>query len=136
MSYRRDEAKRKEEIEKAMALHTPEGDLKANILAIDQLKDAGAHGATASPDYAATMQNLTTTKTSLETALQTQRTQSTPDDRLSIATSTSATPTAPELSPDVLAAMRKISAGTEPAGAAHGLDNKVAAVAADQARSV
>jgi hypothetical protein len=49
--YRRKEAERKDEIERARALQTPEGDLLANKLSTEQLKDAGAHGATASPDF-------------------------------------------------------------------------------------
>lgn len=49
--FRRREAERKAEIDKAHALHTPEGDLRAAHLAVDQMRDAGAHGADASPDY-------------------------------------------------------------------------------------
>lgn len=43
--YRRRAEERKHAIEKAMAEHTPEGDLRAANLSLDQLNDAGAHGA-------------------------------------------------------------------------------------------
>jgi hypothetical protein len=51
-TYRQNEAERQREIEKARAEHTPEGDLRANQLALTQLEDAGTHGAKRSPDYA------------------------------------------------------------------------------------
>ncbi len=50
-AYRRREAERQQAIDKAMAEGTPEGNLKANKLAIDQLQDAGTHGADRSPEY-------------------------------------------------------------------------------------
>ncbi len=56
--YRKREAERRAAIDKAMAEHTPEGDLRANQLAVDQLKDSGAHGATRSPEYAPLLHNL------------------------------------------------------------------------------
>jgi len=49
--YRRREDERRRAIEKALAEHTPAGELRAANLAIDQLHDAGAHGATRSPAY-------------------------------------------------------------------------------------
>ena len=64
--YRRREAERKQEIDKALAEHTPEGNLKANRLSLDQLKDAGAHGADRSPDYQRYMNELTSSKDNLE----------------------------------------------------------------------
>lgn len=51
-AYREREEERKREIKEALALGTPEGTLKANLLSRDQLLDAGAHGADRSPDYA------------------------------------------------------------------------------------
>jgi hypothetical protein len=51
-AYRKREAERREAIEKAMAEGTPEGNLQALRLSKEQLLDAGAHGADASPDYA------------------------------------------------------------------------------------
>jgi hypothetical protein len=56
--FRRREEERKRAIDKALAEHTPEGNLQANKLAIDQLKDAGAHGADRSPDYQPTLDRL------------------------------------------------------------------------------
>src|SRR6202008_4634328 len=47
--YRRREQERKQAIDKALAEHTPQGDLRANQLSLEQLKDAGAHGADRSP---------------------------------------------------------------------------------------
>lgn len=52
------EAEREAAIRKAQAQGTPQGDLTALRLEIDQLKDAGAHGAAASPDYAPTLHSL------------------------------------------------------------------------------
>lgn len=50
-TYRQNEAERRREIEKARAEHTPEGDLRAVNLSIDQLRDAGAHGADRSREF-------------------------------------------------------------------------------------
>jgi hypothetical protein len=50
-AYRRREAEHQRAINEAQAEHTPEGDLRAIQLAKEQLKDAGAHGATASEEY-------------------------------------------------------------------------------------
>lgn len=51
-AYREREEERKREIKEALALGTPEGTLKANLLSREQMLDAGAHGADKSPDYA------------------------------------------------------------------------------------
>jgi hypothetical protein len=55
-AYRKRERERKEEIDRAMALGTPEGIRRATELTKDQLRDAGAHGADRSPDYAGMVQ--------------------------------------------------------------------------------
>lgn len=55
-AYRKRERERKEEIDRAMALGTPEGLRRANELLRDQLRDAGVHGEDRSPDYAGMMQ--------------------------------------------------------------------------------
>lgn len=55
-AYRKRERERKEEIDRAMALGTPEGLRRAAQLQQDQLRDAGAHGADRSPDYAGMVQ--------------------------------------------------------------------------------
>ena len=56
--FRRREAERKLEIEKALALNTPQGTLRALTLQEAQLKDAGGHGASESPDFASDLSNL------------------------------------------------------------------------------
>lgn len=68
--YRRDEAERRKQIEQALALHTPEGDLRANTLAIEQLKDAGAHGADQSPAYQETLAGLVATRDQLSAQIE------------------------------------------------------------------
>ncbi len=68
-AYRRREAERREAIEKALAEGTPEGLLRANRLAEEQLRDAGAHGADQSPDYAPMFDRIRGTRTDLETAI-------------------------------------------------------------------
>ena len=55
-AYRKRERDRKEGIDRAMALGTPEGTRRATELTQDQLRDAGAHGADRSPDYAGMVQ--------------------------------------------------------------------------------
>lgn len=57
--YRRREDERKKAIDAAVAEHTPEGNLKATDLSIEQLKDAGAHGADKSPEYKRDLDSLT-----------------------------------------------------------------------------
>lgn len=49
--YRQREEARRREIEKAQALGTPAGDLRAINLTIAQLDDAGTHGADRSPEF-------------------------------------------------------------------------------------
>lgn len=51
-AYREREERRKHDIKEALGLGTPAGTLKANRLSREQMLDAGAHGADASPDYA------------------------------------------------------------------------------------
>jgi hypothetical protein len=49
--YRRREDERKRAMDKSLAERTPEGNLRASQLALDQLKDAGAHGADRDPVF-------------------------------------------------------------------------------------
>jgi len=56
--YRKREAQWREEIAKAQAEHTPQGDLRAANLAIRQLEDAGAHGADRSADFQPMLDDL------------------------------------------------------------------------------
>jgi len=50
-AYRERERTRRDAIERALARGTPEGQREATRLTSDQLRDAGQHGATASPDF-------------------------------------------------------------------------------------
>lgn len=55
-AYRKRELEREAEIRRALELRTPEGDRRAADLVQDQLRDAGAHGADRSPDFAGMVQ--------------------------------------------------------------------------------
>ena len=68
-AYRRREQERQRDIEKAQAANTPEGNLKANALAIEQLQDAGAHGADRSPEYKPRMDKLMASHDALRSAI-------------------------------------------------------------------
>lgn len=68
-AYRRREQERQRAIEKAQVENTPAGNLRANELAIDQLKDAGAHGADRSPDYKPRMDGLVGSRDALRSAV-------------------------------------------------------------------
>lgn len=57
-AYRKRETERERAIKTALAEGTPQGNLRANDLAIAQLEDAGAHGADASPEYQSSMARL------------------------------------------------------------------------------
>lgn len=127
--YRRDEAKRKEEIEKALALHTPEGDLRANTLALDQLKDAGVHGADQSPEYASRVSTLTTTKEVLAAEIEKKNAPERSQDRLGAVASAPVTDAA-ALPPEMLAALRNVSLPDQ-GRTGHGLEGRSAPPAAE-----
>jgi hypothetical protein len=80
--FRRREAERQAAIEHAQREGTPKGDLEANKLAIAQLQDAAAHGATASPDYAGTLERLEAAKARLSAQLETSDPKKDAADRL------------------------------------------------------
>jgi hypothetical protein len=106
-SYRKREAERKAEIDRAMAEKTPQAALRATDLTIDQLRDAGAHGADRSPEFSRMKQRLEAQKAQLGEAL---------------AQSPSPAEKMPEVSPDVIAALRGagvVAADQTPDG--HGL---------------
>jgi hypothetical protein len=67
--YRRREEERRLQIEKAQKENTPESNLKATNLAIEQMQDAGAHGADRSPQFKSDLDSLKAQKTRLEAAL-------------------------------------------------------------------
>ncbi len=75
-AYRRREEERRLAIDKAQAENTPEGNLRANRLAIEQLRDAGAHGADRSPEYRRRMDELVRSGDALDTAIGASRTTS------------------------------------------------------------
>ena len=68
-AYRRREEENRRAIEAALAKHTPAGDLEATRLAERQLADAGAHGAEASPEFAAQATRLAQSRHDLEQAM-------------------------------------------------------------------
>ncbi len=67
--YRHREAERQQAIERARAENSPEGNLRAVQLSIDQLHDAGAHGATRSPAYKKWEDDLYAKRDSLQGAI-------------------------------------------------------------------
>lgn len=67
--YRRRESEHERAVRAAQAENTPQGNLRALDLTIEQMKDAGAHGANASPDYAPRMKALKESRQHLEQAL-------------------------------------------------------------------
>lgn len=67
--YRKREAERKAYIDRELAKGTPEGALNANLAFKAQLKDAGAHGAEASPDYAAMLAKAEEAERGLRSAM-------------------------------------------------------------------
>jgi hypothetical protein len=73
--YREREAQRHKAIELALAKHTPEATLEANRLALEQLKDAGAHGADRSPEYQRRINQLSASATALGGAIENNSTK-------------------------------------------------------------
>ncbi len=67
-AYRKRERERDAEVKRALALRTPEGDRRATELVEDQLRDADAHGAERSPDFAAMLNQNTAAKDTLVNA--------------------------------------------------------------------
>jgi len=102
--YRKREQEYREGIEKAHAEHTPEGDLRAANLSLEQLHDAGKHGATASPDYSRWDKNLTDKRDTLARAIAgksaTQRISAPSEDPLASVQGDAG------VSPEVLASLR------------------------------
>jgi hypothetical protein len=67
--YRKREQDRRTEIEKSVAEHTPQGDLRAANLSLDQLHDAGRHGASKSSEYSRWDKDLTGKRDALARAI-------------------------------------------------------------------
>jgi hypothetical protein len=101
--YRRREDERRRAIEKAEAEHTPEGDLHANQLAIEQLKDAGAHGADRSPEYQKRLDALNKSNDDLKAAQTAARAKG---NETPTADPLDAAKPAANVSPDLIASLR------------------------------
>jgi hypothetical protein len=71
--YRRREDERKQAIQKALDEHTPEGNLRAANLSLEQLHEAGAHGANRSPEYAKWDKDLTEKRDTLARGIDNQK---------------------------------------------------------------
>ncbi len=118
--FRRREAERKAAIEKALAEHTPEGNLRANRLSIDQLKDAGAHGASASPEYQPMLTTLEKSGETLSADLDSSKATAAKSDRQQAA----AAPAAADADRDTAEAIARLRASVSIAdqdGEGHGL---------------
>ena len=71
-AYRKREAERHAEIKAANDKGTPQGSLEASRLALDQLNDAGAHGADRSPDYQPKLDAMRSARAQLAAATEKQ----------------------------------------------------------------
>lgn len=113
-AYREREEARQRAIEAARALGTPEGELRAADLAIDQMHDAGRHGADASPEFDDHLRGLQSARNSLAAQIGGRETSQTLPDQQSR--------TAPAIPADVLAALSKSGVSTpDQAEEGHGL---------------
>ncbi len=115
--YRRREEERKRAIDTAMAEHTPEGNLQANKLAIEQLKDAGAHGADRSRDYQPTLEKLEHNERDLSQAIgSAQKPGAAKEAAASLDVGASRPPALDGISPEVIAQLRtaRASAASTP----------------------
>lgn len=124
-AYRKREQERKAEIDRALALHTPEGDRRAAELTRTQLDDAKAHGADRSPDYAW----LSSQTDEALNALKSPTREATPDAGKSKASTRAAVSLSGDDLGDVMAALKaagvESNSGDAPSGG-HGV-SKIAA---------
>lgn len=106
--YQRREEERKQEIEKARAEHTPEGELRALDLAREQMKDAKAHGAGASPDFAPMEAGIDRARTELASRIEQKAKSAGQNDHSETLSSGPDNKPKPEdvVSPDVIAKLR------------------------------
>lgn len=123
--FRQREAEHQQEIAKALALHTPQGDLLAAQLAKEQLQDAGAHGAARSPAYAPLMAKIESAEGGLKAALDAKAPKEAASERLALAQSPSAGDEVADIPAEVLASFRKMKAPDQDS-AGHGLGTKLA----------
>jgi hypothetical protein len=124
-AYRKREASNRRAIEEALALNTPEGDLRAAHIMDRQLQDAGAHGADASPQFKSLMDRNRENMGRLEAALG-ERRPTRGDDRSATSFDHPAAATSEQLA-SVLAAFRAagIGGGVSAHESGHGLSVEV-----------
>jgi uncharacterized protein YukE len=118
--YRRREDERKRAMDKALAEKTPEGTLRANQLALEQLKDAGAHGADKSPEYQRWVSKLESSSSTLSSKIE----QHAADISKSAKASDPLDTVKPEaaVSPDLVASLRAAGViAADPNGSGHGV---------------
>jgi hypothetical protein len=113
-AYRKREAERKQATDVALKQNTPEGNLRAADLSIAQLNDAGAHGATASPEYQTKMDGLTSTRDNLAAQVAAPKQQANADARISADGQSPTSLQNIEVPPDVLASLRSVVASNSP----------------------
>lgn len=95
-AYRKREEAYRKAIDAAMAKGTPEGDLEALALANRQLRDAGAHGASAAPEFAGTLARNQAQYEKLRTAVLASGGQVAPADKIMNASPDAPEPEAPQ----------------------------------------
>ncbi len=105
--YRKREEERKQAIQKALDEHTPEGTLRALQIAREQMRDAGKHGATASPEFEPTMKSLDDAEAKLKKQVDVAKgTDKQTSQVVSEASPKDAGPLEGALSPEVMARLR------------------------------
>ncbi len=112
-AYRQREQERQRAITEALAEGTPEGNLRANELALEQLHDAGAHGADRSPQYQPELNSLESSRRRLTSAIAQAHDDSPPVQAEAPPTPESLGDADPSIPSDVLATLRaaSVSAG-------------------------
>lgn len=130
-AYRERERESKEAYDREMAKGTTEGQRRAAEILHRQLEDAGAHGATESPDYAPTLERVRQAQTALESSRSNE-----PATSSSAAKSDSATPAPDDDFSDVLAALKEAGVTTDSPpsqGSGHGLTEATRSAAVQSA---
>ena len=72
-AYRRRETARREYIEREQARGTPQGELNAANATVEQIRDAGAHGASRSPEYDAMLRDMNGARDAQHAAMRSTR---------------------------------------------------------------
>ncbi len=126
-TYRKREAESRRAIDAELAKHTAGGDLTANALAIRQLRDAGRHGADASPDFAATNASLQKSYRDLRQSMAATGQSTEAQDRIAgFKVDTAPASSTPEQLGSVLATLRNAGVTTgQDDSLSHGLADKL-----------